>query len=101
MKKKLIIVGTGLFPEAARCYFDELSDYEVKAFSCHQKYKNSDSIYGLPLVSIEDLPKTWDSIDAKYINTNPNPIMIIPTEILNREELIIFFFAKKTQNAEI
>tara|TARA_B100000212_G_scaffold185982_1_gene140330 strand:+ start:1901 stop:2569 length:669 start_codon:yes stop_codon:yes gene_type:complete len=63
MKKKLIIVGTGRFPEAARCYFDELSDYEVKAFSCHQKYKNSDSIYGLPLVSIENLSETFSKND--------------------------------------
>ena len=57
MKKNLIIVGTGLFPEAAKYYFDELSDYEVKAFSCHEKFKESDSKYGLPLISIEDLEK--------------------------------------------
>jgi sugar O-acyltransferase (sialic acid O-acetyltransferase NeuD family) len=55
MKKKLVIIGTGLFPEVARCYFDEFSDYEVVAFACHSQYKNSDTIYGLPLRSIEGL----------------------------------------------
>jgi hypothetical protein len=55
MKKKLIIVGTGLFPEVARCYFDELSEYEVIGFACHQQYMQSDTIYGLPLYAVEDL----------------------------------------------
>ena len=55
MKKKLIIVGTGLFPEVARCYFDELSEYETIGYACHQKYKQSDNLYGLPLYAIEDL----------------------------------------------
>jgi sugar O-acyltransferase (sialic acid O-acetyltransferase NeuD family) len=58
MKKKLIIVGTGLFPEVARCYFDELSDYEVIGFACHQQYKQADTIYGLPLFAVEDLQQT-------------------------------------------
>ena len=55
MKSSLIIVGTGLFPEVARCYFEEYSDYEVTAFSCHQEYKKEDTIYGLPLIAIEQL----------------------------------------------
>ena len=59
MKKKLVIIGTGLFPEVARCYFDELSDYVVVAFACHEKYKTSDTIYGLPLHSIEDLKNVF------------------------------------------
>ena len=59
MKKKLIIVGTGLFPEVARCYFNEFSNYEVIGFACHQQYKQGDAIYGLPLYAIEDLKDTY------------------------------------------
>ncbi len=57
MNSRLIIVGTGLFAEMAREYFNELSDYNVEAFSCHEKYKEADSIYELPLISVEDLVK--------------------------------------------
>lgn len=55
MKRKLVIIGTGLFPEVARCYFDEFSDYEVVAFACHEEFKAADKVYGLPLLSIESL----------------------------------------------
>lgn len=65
LKRDLIIIGTGLFPEVARCYFDELSDYQVVAFACHSAFKDSDEIYGLPLVAVEELttlypPETVD-----------------------------------------
>lgn len=52
-------MGTGLFPEVARCYFNEFSNYEVIGFACHQQYKQCDSIYGLPLYAIEDLKDTY------------------------------------------
>lgn len=55
MSSKLIIVGTGLFAELAQAYFDEYSNYQLEAYSCHEKYKESDSIYGKPLISIEEL----------------------------------------------
>ena len=55
MKKNLIIIGTGLFAEVAKCYFDELSDYQVVGFSCHHRYRYADEIYGLPLYSLEEL----------------------------------------------
>lgn len=58
MKKKLIIVGTGLFPEVARCYFDELSEYEVIGFACHREYQKGFAIYGLPLYAVEDLKES-------------------------------------------
>ena len=55
MIKKLVIVGTGLFAEVAKAYFEEFTQYKVIAFACHEKYKNSDSIYGCDLYSIEGL----------------------------------------------
>ncbi len=55
MKKQLIIIGTGLFPEVARCYFEEFGGYKVLGFACHQAYRQTDTIYGLPLHTIEML----------------------------------------------
>ncbi len=59
MSKKLVIVGTGLFPEVAQSYFDQLSEYHVVAFACHAEYRKSDEIYGLPLVTVEELTSIY------------------------------------------
>jgi sugar O-acyltransferase (sialic acid O-acetyltransferase NeuD family) len=57
MKKQLVIVGTGLFAEVAHVYFEELGGYEVVAFACHDCYKSSDTLHGLPLLPIESLAR--------------------------------------------
>jgi sugar O-acyltransferase (sialic acid O-acetyltransferase NeuD family) len=53
--RELIIIGTGLFPEVAKCYFDRFSEYSVVGFACHAAYRTSETIYNLPLYTIEDL----------------------------------------------
>jgi sugar O-acyltransferase (sialic acid O-acetyltransferase NeuD family) len=63
--KKLIIIGTGLFPEVARSYFEELAGYEVIGFACHQKYKKSEVIYGLPLYALEELDKRYSTSEVE------------------------------------
>lgn len=60
-KKKLVIVGTGLFAEVARSYFDEYSDYKVFAYACHRAFMQGEEIYGLPLCAVEDLPDKYPS----------------------------------------
>tara|TARA_Y100001970_G_C14240269_1_gene864467 strand:+ start:217 stop:879 length:663 start_codon:yes stop_codon:yes gene_type:complete len=55
MKNKLVIIGTGLFAEVVKTYFEEYTDYEILGFACHDRYKNKNYIYGLPLISIENL----------------------------------------------
>ena len=55
--KKLIIVGTGPQAQIARDYFVEYSNYDVVGFACHIRFKESDDIYGMPLIAIEDLPE--------------------------------------------
>ena len=55
MVKNLVIVGTGLFAQLSKDYFEEYSEYKVLAFACHLEFKKSDNIYGLPLITIEDL----------------------------------------------
>ncbi|MBT5717337.1 MAG: acetyltransferase [Opitutae bacterium] len=58
-QKNLIIVGTGPQAQIAKDYFVELSGYDVLGFACHSKFMESDEIYGLPLIAIEDLPDNY------------------------------------------
>lgn len=64
MKKSLIIVGTGLFAEVVSSYFDELSDYKVVGFACHESFKNTDKIFGRNLFSIEKLSDFFSPKDV-------------------------------------
>lgn len=53
--KDMVVVGTALFAEVVRDYFQEYTDYRVRGFACHAQYKNQDTFGGLPVVSIEEL----------------------------------------------
>ena len=64
-EKKIIIVGTGPQAQIARDYFVELSNYNVLGFACHNQFKESDEIYGMPLISIEDLPDRYSPDDTE------------------------------------
>ncbi len=65
MKKKLVIIGTGLFAEVACSYFEELANYEVLAFACHASYKTSDEVYGRQLLTIETLAQYYTHVDTE------------------------------------
>ena len=62
---KLIIVGTGPFAQVARDYFDQLTDFEVVGFACHRQYRESESMYGLPLYELEVLPENHPPRDCQ------------------------------------
>jgi sugar O-acyltransferase (sialic acid O-acetyltransferase NeuD family) len=57
---KLVIIGTGPFPEVAKAYFEEFTNYRVVAFACHARFKKSESIYGSPLYTLETLKDICD-----------------------------------------
>lgn len=65
MKKKLVIVGTGLFAEVACTYFEQLANYEVVAFACHDAYKTADRIYGHNLLTLETLGEHYAPVDVE------------------------------------
>lgn len=65
MTKKIIIVGTGLFAEVARDYFEEYTAFNVVAFACHAKYKGEDSLNNVPVVTIEELSESYSPDDYK------------------------------------
>jgi sugar O-acyltransferase (sialic acid O-acetyltransferase NeuD family) len=54
-QKKLIIIGTGPQGQIAKDYFTDFSSYDVIGFACHSEFKECEKIYGLPLISIEEL----------------------------------------------
>lgn len=65
-QKKLCIVGTSLFAQVARVYFEKHSDYRVVCFACHREFMDADQIEGLPVVAIEDINSEFpsDAYDA-------------------------------------
>lgn len=68
MKNKLVVVGIGEIAEMAHDYFSYDSDYEVVAFAAEKDYltkKNVKEVDGLPVLSIEDMPKKYPA--DKYL----------------------------------
>jgi sugar O-acyltransferase (sialic acid O-acetyltransferase NeuD family) len=57
--KKIVIFGTGEIGVMAKYYFTYDSEYEVVAFAADEKYINSDSFEGLPLVKLSELSERY------------------------------------------
>ena len=55
----LVVVGTGHFGEVVREYFNEYSDYSVRAFAAHKDQIERDEMCGVPVVSIERLDQEF------------------------------------------
>ena len=74
--KKLIIFGEGLYTEIAHQYFNDDSEYEVVAFTKDDKYIESDSYIGLPMVPFSQVqtlypPEEFDMhVAVSYTNLN-------------------------------
>ncbi len=61
--KKLVIVGDGEFGEIAYEYFTYDSEYEVVAFAVEKAYRTKDTLFGLPIVNVEDMEKEYSPKD--------------------------------------
>ena len=57
--KKLIIVGDCAFAEVAYEYFTYDSDYEVIAFAVEEAHIKKNSLFGLPVIKLEDIEKLY------------------------------------------
>lgn len=74
--KKLIIVGDGEFGEIAYEYFTYDSEYEVVAFAVEKAYRTKDTLFGLPIVNVEDMeeeysPKEYEIyVAVTYVKLN-------------------------------
>ncbi|MBS1550602.1 MAG: acetyltransferase [Bacteroidetes bacterium] len=74
--KKLVIAGNTSNARLARYFFDIDSDYEVVAFSVNKEYIKEDTFEGLPLVSLEEIEKSYPAsgyemfVAVGYTNMN-------------------------------
>lgn len=59
--EKIIIYGIGDFARLMHHYFTTESDFEVSAFCVDQKYKKDNMLYGLPIISYEEIEKLYSS----------------------------------------
>lgn len=59
MSEKIVIVGDGETAELAYEYFTHDSPHEVIAFSVEREYQKRDVMFGLPVVSFEELEERY------------------------------------------
>jgi sugar O-acyltransferase (sialic acid O-acetyltransferase NeuD family) len=57
--KKIIIFGTSAFAEIAYEYFTHDSEYEVVAFTVSEKFKEKDTLFGLPIIAFENIESVY------------------------------------------
>ncbi len=64
-KQKLIIIGDGETGEIAYEYFTADTDYEIVAFSAEKSFMMHQTLFGLPVVPLEDLEKIYNPEDYR------------------------------------
>jgi sugar O-acyltransferase (sialic acid O-acetyltransferase NeuD family) len=86
--KKLVIFGTGETADIAYEYFTHDSPYEVVAFTVEAAYKKEDQLYGLPVIS-------FDEVEKKYAPTDVEIFVAISYTKLNRIRAKCFRMVKE------
>lgn len=86
--KKLVIVGTGEFGQIAYEYFTYDSEYEVVAFAVEKQYRNTNSLYGLPVIDFNEIKEKY-SPNIFYV------FVAVTYPKLNRVRTRIFTECKK------
>ncbi len=87
-KRKLIIVGASAFAEVAYEYFTHDSPYDVHAFSVDKKFIKQDSLFGKPILPLEELSKLCPSTDYDVF-------VALTYGKLNRERHRLFDFLRQ------
>jgi len=59
VSQKLLIVGDSAFAECAYDYFENDSDYVVSAFVVEREYLTRESVFGKPVVALEELGRGY------------------------------------------
>ena len=63
-KEKLIIIGEGETGEIAYEYFTQDTNFEVVAFSAEKKFMKNQTLFGLPVIALEELEKAFNPQDC-------------------------------------
>ena len=64
--KKLLIIGDSAFAEVAYEYFTHDSDYEVVGFAVEADYLKKTELFGLPIISLEDVPSFYSPENIEF-----------------------------------
>jgi sugar O-acyltransferase (sialic acid O-acetyltransferase NeuD family) len=64
-KEKLVIVGCGETGEIAYEYFSADTNFEVVGFSAEKKFMKNQTLFGLPVIPLEELEKAFDPQDCR------------------------------------
>ena len=86
-KKNLIIVGDGEFAEIAYEYFTYDSKYDVKAFAVEKEYLTKETLYDLPIISLDEL-------ELKFPKDKYETFVAITFTQLNRVRTRIYQYLK-------
>jgi sugar O-acyltransferase (sialic acid O-acetyltransferase NeuD family) len=69
-QRKLIIIGDSAFAEIAFEYFQHDSEYEVVAFCVEQPFLKRDSLFGLPVIALEEMEKRYRPDEHSFYAAN-------------------------------
>lgn len=69
-KQKLLIIGDSAFAEIAFEYFQHDSEYEVVAFCVERQYMKKDSLFGLPVVAMEEMEARFSPSEHSFFAAN-------------------------------
>jgi sugar O-acyltransferase (sialic acid O-acetyltransferase NeuD family) len=64
--RKLIVVGDSAFAEIAYEYFTHDSEYEVVAFAVERAFLKRESLFGLPVVALEEVEAAFAPADHSF-----------------------------------
>ena len=65
-QRNLIIVGDSAFAEIAYEYFTHDSPYEVVAFAVEREFLTKDSLFGLPVVPLDEVTQRYAPVDHDF-----------------------------------
>ncbi len=69
-KRKLLLIGDSAFAEIAFEYFQHDSEYDVVAFCVEQQYMKRDSLFGLPVVPMEEMEARYAPAAYSFFAAN-------------------------------
>lgn len=64
--KKIFIIGDSAFAEVAYECFTHDSEYEVLGFAVETKFKSRDTLFGLPVINLEDIESHFNPSDVEF-----------------------------------
>jgi sugar O-acyltransferase (sialic acid O-acetyltransferase NeuD family) len=69
-KQKLLLIGDSAFAEIAFEYFQHDSEYEVVAFCVERQFLKRDSLFGLPVVPMEEMETRYPAGEHSFFAAN-------------------------------